>query len=251
MAVPAGPGYTGGYAPQPKVRFEALGEAWRIVQPNLGTWIGATLIMMVCVIGLNLILGLMAGRSGFGAVITILASWIVSFFFQCGMARMAIRQVRGERVEIGDLFSVTDVFAAVAIGAILYSLLTGIGFVLCIIPGLVMAGLLIAMPFLIVDQRMDAAGALSASMNAMKADLLMATLFIFVSGIIMVVSAIPCGLGLLFTVPMVYVAEALIYRDFFPAAGGYGGYPGGYASPAPPVGPTEPPVGPTEPPAQP
>jgi hypothetical protein len=242
MAVPGGPGYGAGFQPQPRVRFETLGEAWRIVQPNLGTWIGATIVAAICVIGLDLILGAAAGRSGPGNAVAALGSWIVGFFFQCGMARMAIRQVRGEPVQIGDLFSVTDVFGAVALGAILYSLLTFVGFILCIVPGIILTGLLMPMPFLIADRRMDAAAALSASLNAMKTDLLMAALFMFVAGIIIMLSALPCGIGLLFTIPMVSVAEALIYREFFPSAGGYtGGYTSGYPG-APPAGPSEPPA---------
>jgi hypothetical protein len=248
MATPGGPAYTGGYAPQPKVRFETLGEAWRILQSNIGTWVGATVIMLVCVVGLNLVLRIIAGHSMGAQGVATVGSWIISFFFQCGMARMAVRQVRGEQVQVGDLFSVTDVIGAVALGAVLYSLLTMIGFVLCILPGIILSGLLLLMPFLIADQRMDAAAALSSSMNAMKTDLLMAVLFIFVAGIIVLVSAIPCGLGTLVTIPMVFVAEALIYRDFFPAAGGYSGGPGAYAPPYAPAATVEP-TPPAAPPA--
>jgi uncharacterized membrane protein len=159
---------------------------------------------------------------------------------------MAVRQVRGERVEIGDLFSVTDVIGNVAIGAILYSLLTGVGLILCIVPGLILLGLLIPFAFLISDRRMDAAGALNASLNTMKTDLLMATVFVFVCGIILLLTGLfTCGLGLLVTVPIVYVAEAIIYREFFPDSGDYAvnQEQPPYAVP-PTTGPSEPPVQP-------
>ncbi len=241
MAVPGGPGYPGGYAPQPKVRLEVFGEAWKLVQPNLGTWIGATIVYLVCIIAVNVVVGVVAGRSMAGNGIGSLLGSIVGFFLQCGMSRMAIKQVRGERVEIADMFSVTDVIGSIVIGSILYSLLTLIGLVLCILPGLVLIGLLMFMPLFIVDQRMDATTALSTSINALKTDVLMATLFVFVAGILVVVSAIPCGIGLLFTVPVYFVSIALLYRDFFPSGGPT--YPGvGPVYSAPPTEPGEPPV---------
>ncbi|HEX5323093.1 MAG TPA: hypothetical protein VFW40_04850, partial [Capsulimonadaceae bacterium] len=54
---------------------------------------------------------------------------------------------------------------------------------------------------------------LSRSWNAMKGSWFMAALFMLVLAIIALLSAIPCLLGLLATVPMFMIIASLMYRD--------------------------------------
>jgi len=230
MPPPIVPGYT----PRPQVRFEVIGEAWRLVQQQMGVWIAATLLCGLIVIGMIVVIFLIMGASliptimqGDGArgpslsalsgpiILILILLTVVGAVLSGGMFRMATRQVRGEQIAVGDLFSVSDVFGPLVIVSVIAATADQIGNRLCLLPGLAIHTLwLLAIP-IVVDQRLDAIAALRASWMAMKTDFWMGLLFWIVMIILMVISAIPCGLGILVTSPLYFVAVSLIYRDFF------------------------------------
>jgi len=150
------------------------------------------------------------------------------------------------------------------IGAsILIGIGTQIGAMLCIIPGLILAGLWMLTLPLIVDKKMGVIEAMSASFNALKSDMLTATLFYLVLSLVAAIGALLCGVGALFTYPLFPLAIAIVYRDFFlggntggptlnmplPPQSAYGSQPGGYPPPPstpggyPPPPPPPPPGG--------
>ena len=57
--------------------------------------------------------------------------------------------------------------------------------------------------------------ALKASWNALKTDLLNTVLLVFVLGLAAAAGFLGCGVGLLFTYPLLPLGYALLYRDFF------------------------------------
>lgn len=48
-----------GYVPQPRIRFEAIGEGWRLFTEQIGTWVAAVLIYVVIVGGVSVVLNLL------------------------------------------------------------------------------------------------------------------------------------------------------------------------------------------------
>jgi hypothetical protein len=253
----AGPYQQPGYSGQPQVRFDAIGEAWRLFQAQMGAWIPAVLvyfvIMMVLSFVINSVTGVTAGRGGppssgnpfavFGPMMFIsgIIQWVLSTFFMGGLFRMATNQLRGQPISIGDMFSVSDVLPALLVGSLLVGLAAGIGMLFCVIPGLVIAGLLMFTIPLIVDKRLGATEAMSLSWNTLKGQALMATVFYFVVAIIGGLGAMLCGIGLLFTFPLFILSVAVLYRDFFmgqTTAGPAVSPPGAY--PPPPI--PEPPM---------
>jgi hypothetical protein len=226
----------------PRIRFEAIGEAWGLFAANMGTWIAATLIFFLIE---SVILGglafflmadifrqMMSGNPqppvlgllgvGVGLILT-------QALFMGGFLRMGIRQARGEPIGVGDLFSATDVY-----GKLLgYFVLAGLpGMLVNCIPGLallavpvswvVTGALLFAAP-LIVDRRLGTIEAITTSWEVVRPQLLMAILFAIVTQLIMGVGALACGVGLLFTIPWSILATVVLYRDFFIAQGAEGG----------------------------
>ncbi|HLK56712.1 MAG TPA: hypothetical protein VKU00_09115 [Chthonomonadaceae bacterium] len=230
------------YRMAPKVRFEAIGEAWQLFSQQMGTWILALLIFLAIYfaiyIGIYVVLmvgifgtlmatgGSASGQHGgdpsamlgvlfLGYSILALVILALVSYFTAGMLRMAIRQVRGEPIGIGDLFSGGDAFLPVLGATLLVGLATGIGGMLLVIPGFIVAGLFFLTIPLIVDRKMGVIEAMTASWNALKSDWLMATLFAFVLPLIAGLGALACGFGMLFTMPLLYLGMAVVYRDFF------------------------------------
>jgi len=258
-------GPTGGYAPPGRVNFGWIGEAFDLFKANTGVWIVATLLSLVPVI-LSFIIGAIYGAGtalsgnagqlpapnpadpaaaftraltgglppGLSAVIRIVTAVYTAWLY-AGVYQAAVKQVRGEAISTGDLFSGGPLMWKMLGFNIVYSFAVGIGTLLCIVPGLLLAGLLFLGYALIADGE-TVGNAISRSMDAMKRDMWNAAAFVFVMGLLLIVSAIPCGLGLFVTLPIFFLTGALAYRDMIgmPGSGApaspYGAVPYGAAN---------------------
>lgn len=245
---------TGTYAPLsgPRIRFEAIGEAWSELMRNLGTWIVAMLLTLIVLYGVGIIgyfvvliplfltqgsdVGVVAYFGGMAVFCLVMLALMGAFYG--GLYRMAIRQARGEMPVASDLFQSFDLAPRMIAVHILIAILTTIGFFLCIIPGFIVLGLTFLAYAIVADQNVGAVDAIRMSWEALKKDALMAILFALVITILSQIGVYACFVGALFTMPLLFLGHAIVYRDFFPER-----------FPVAPSGP--PPVPPTEPPAQP
>jgi uncharacterized membrane protein len=262
------PGSTGSRT----VRFEVIGEAWRLFSANMANWVISLLVMLIVigavyVIGMLILfpmlgLGAMMGMAGgegaaaagslIGMMIGILLMMVlmaaVYGFLGAGLFRMAVSEVRGRKAQVGDLFAATDVIVPMILAAVLIGILTTIGSWLCIIPAFIVGGMTMLTYPLIVDQKMGVVDALTTSFNTLKRDILMATLLYLVLIILAAVGGMLCGIGALFTTPLIFLSIALVYRDFFPEQFAATGPLDPMAPP--PAGPppaAPPPAGPSQP----
>jgi ABC-type dipeptide/oligopeptide/nickel transport system permease component len=142
----------GGYPPppsRPRIRFEAIGEAWGLFQRDAATWIISVIIYFAIIFVAGAIIGVATGVTGevvsrtggpggisaiampAFSLVQILARiviFILSTFLLSGMYRMAIKSLRNEQINVADMFSVGDVLPACLLAALIVGLLTGIGF---------------------------------------------------------------------------------------------------------------------------
>jgi uncharacterized membrane protein len=251
------------------VRFDAISEAWTLFQQQIGTWVVTILIFLVLTVivvyggmfAMFIAVGgiaISAKESATGVsqpmppifplfmIIWFLAVVTWSVVAQGGLFRMAIKQVRGEAISPVDLFTTVDVLPSLLGAGLMIGIASGIASLFCIIPGFIVGGLLMLAIPLIVDKRAGAFDAMSQSWSALKDDMAMSALFHFILPLTASIGVIGCGIGLFFTLPLLPLSIAVIYRDFFlsPApyqTGPYTPPPGGYAPqvqyPPPPAGP--------------
>ena len=156
-------------------------------------------------------------------------------FFTVGMHRMAVKQMRGQMISVGDLFSGSDGFPAV-LGASILMGLAMIPAVLTIVGPYVLAGLWMLTIPLIIDQRIGAIEAMRRSWHALKGQWVMAALFYFVVAIIAGCGIYACGVGVLFSYPLLFLIHTIVYSDFFNPPGMYPG-PNSYTDVSYPVSP--------------
>ena len=77
-----------------------------------------------------------------------------------------LKSVRGERVEIRDMFVVFQHnYWNAVVANIVVKIIVGLGFVMLIVPGIIFACRLAFVPYLVVDRNMDVMEALSVSWN--------------------------------------------------------------------------------------
>ncbi|MBW3635332.1 MAG: hypothetical protein KY445_02555 [Armatimonadetes bacterium] len=205
-----------------EISFDSISEAWKYLQPNLGPWIGATLVYALITAALSVLQTRLSppdanGIPQLGAAywLTTLVSFVVGQFLIGGLIRMAIATVRTGRADFGLVFSAFDVLPALIGAGILTTIASFFGFLLCIVPGLLLLGLFLFVTPLIVDQRKGALDAMSTSFNTLKPHMWMALLYLLVIGLLAGAGVLACGVGVLVTLPLALLAIAVTYRDFF------------------------------------
>lgn len=143
----------------------------------------------------------------------------LSVFVMGGAYRAAFKQLRGGRVEFRDLFSARDCFWRLLGASIIHSLLVGVGMLLCIIPGFIVAGLMFFTLPLIVERDLGVFEAMSASRDVAQRNLFKFTLFAILVQIIASIGSQACYVGLLATWPLMFTISAVAFRDCFGVEG--------------------------------
>jgi uncharacterized membrane protein len=233
-------GYGQGYPAYPgpvrrEVRFDAINEAWDLFRQEMGTWILAVLVALALItvvtifcfaalalagaVAIGTLPAIDTGEAAMGVLVGYafvgVIMWAVTAYATCGLLHLAIKQVRGQPISVSDLFGVASSLPSTMLTLLIVGMATGIAGIFCYVPGLIVAGLLMLALPLVVDARYSPTQACSASWDALKQDWLKAACFNFVLSLVVSVGALACGIGLLFTVPLFYLAIAIVYRDFF------------------------------------
>lgn len=98
----------------------------------------------------------------------------------------------------------------------LIGIFTAIASFFCLIPYFLVKALYLFPLLLIVDRKLGAWAALEASRRAVQRSWLGFTGFVLVTAGIVILGAIPCGMGLIIAYPVVWCATAFAYRELWP-----------------------------------
>ena len=256
MSLPPPPQHPYGqpYGQPPRVKFEVLNEAWFLFKQQSGVWIGAVCIALAAAVVLYIAMFVamfaVAGPDALntpgskltdhqaGVMLIVMgtvgvAGWVLMNLILAGLYNMAIRHVRGEVISVSDMFSVTSMLPNILLSSILTGLAMVAGAILCIFPYYIVNGMLMFTLPLIVDQRLGAIEAMNKSWDALKSDMWMATLFMFIMPMVASLGVMACGIGVVVTMPLYLLAIAITYRNFFipQPPPPYGYPPAGYPQP--------------------
>ena len=242
-----------GYQPAGRVNFGWIGESFELFKLNAGVWVLAVLAYFFVPAIIGFIIGAAFGaanavagsaarpggsllNNGLPIGLNLLIqgiSLVYRAFISGGLYHMAVKQVRGEPISAADLFGGGRYFVPMLVFSILYGLAVFTGFLLLIVPGLLVVSLMIP-AYAMIGDGVGFSEAISRSIDGMKRDMWNGVAFMFVMGLILLVSAIPCGLGLFVTYPMFWLVSALAYRDMV-GMPSLGQAAPGYGAPAPGV----------------
>jgi uncharacterized membrane protein len=231
-------GYGPGALGEPKlsgrrVSFDAISEAFDLLKAKLGTWFLISLVYLIASGGISFAVSmglslaqvaLLAGAQddltrGVITVVFFLANMLISLvlgaFFTGGMYLAALKQVRGERFGVEDLFGASAVLLPLVVAQLLVILATYAGLICLIIPGIYVAvRLLLTIP-LVVDRGLSATDAMKWSWRALQGQVFMMFAVYLCAAILSFLGVLLCCVGLLFTMPITYLTAAVIYRDLF------------------------------------
>ena len=184
----------------------ALSRGWALVSSNLMVLAGATVLGWLVTVGL--------------AFVPILG-WIVGFVLLGGLDYMFLRRIRGEEVQIGDVFAGFNLaLLNLTMAGLVKWLLTMIGLGLCIVPGIYLAvGYVFALP-LAIDKKMEFWTAMEVSRRVVHEHWWSMFALVIVLALVAFAGFLLCGVGAVISIPVASAALMYVYEDLFgtPAA---------------------------------
>lgn len=179
----------------------AISRGWALVRDNLLELVGATLLGWLITIGL--------------AAVPVLG-WIIGFVLLGGLDYMFLRRIRGEDVQIGDVFAgFNRAFLDLTMAGLVKWMLTTLGLLLCIVPGIYLAvGYVFALP-LVIDKKMDFWTAMEVSRRVVHEHWWSMFALVIVLCLVALAGFLLCVIGALISVPVASAALMYVYEDLF------------------------------------
>jgi hypothetical protein len=194
---------------------DVMREAWAMTAGMKGAfWGGAILLylayMLVAVAGAILF----KSSGALSMVFNVLLGAAAPTLF-LGLVAMGLRRAAGLPVAFETAFGSFHMAAPAFIAGLLTTLLTYLGFILLILPGIYLAiAYCMTMP-LIVDRKLRPWLALETSRRAVTKRWFQYFGLLFMVGLLVFISAIPLGIGLIWSAPWAINVVGVAYRRTF------------------------------------
>ena len=174
-----------------------IGEGWGLVKQVLWPMIGFLFLA-----------GLIFGVT-FGIAL------IVAAPLMAGMMIVPLRTLKGRPQPFGAFFHGFRAFLPLFLYSLVAGFLIQVGMYIILIPGLYLATAWCWANLLIIDRGMEFWPAMAASMKVVNKNFWGTLGWLFVSGLVMSLGYLACGLGLLVTIPWFVCMQIVAYRDIF------------------------------------
>jgi len=204
-----------------------VSRAWELVKSRFWLTVGAAAIVY-------LLVGALAGIPILGTIAVLLLTYVL----EGGLKWMFLRLVRGENAELGDAFAgFNQCFKPLMLLSLVAQLLAGVGFLLCILPGIYLTVCWFGFaPLLVMDKKLDFWPAMELSRKVVTKHWWSFLCLGIVNFLILLAGLFACCVGVFVAMPIVAATWVYAYVDIF----------GRTAQPTPPA--PLPPPAPTPPP---
>lgn len=227
-----------GYPPQsPSYNVgDGLSWAWNKFTKNAVPLIVAALVLGLIVIGLQALINVVQAlvspgdtsyvsdsdgfsfsytATGPAGVLVAIIGWFLSLIVTAAIQSAFLGGIldiaNGQEVSIGSFFRPRNI-GNVIIAGLLVGIITTIGFVLCILPGIAASIFLMFTVIAVLDRNMSPVDGLKSSFQTGKANFGGVLLTWLAAVVLVVVGAVLCGVGLLVTVPVTALLLVYAYR---------------------------------------
>lgn len=225
-APPGGPGY--GAPAEPVVSIGAAfnyavakfqANAREILIAGAIGWLGVLVLSLVSYLvvwigilgaGEGLDSGTMLFFIGFplAALVPLVGNWL----FQMVIIRGSLMIVNGQTpLDLKRMFSAEQV-GSFLLGALLVSVLTCVGFVMCIIPGVIFLFFSAYWGYFLIGKQLSPVDSIKASFSFVNKNLGTLLLLFLACLIVYWLGALVCSLGLVIAVPLVVIAQGFMWR---------------------------------------
>lgn len=185
---------------------DCFSRGWQLVKKNFWLTVGATAVLLVLSFGLASI-----------PIVGPLADLMLAFVLWGGLDWMFLKLVRGQAADMNDAFAGFNLaFVPLMLASIVVQLLTAVGFVLCILPGIY---LFVAWwgftSLLILDKKLDFWSAMELSRKVVHRHWWQVFGLAIVIMLLSLAGALALLVGLFFTTPIAIAASVYAYEDIF------------------------------------
>lgn len=202
---------------------DVLGEAWHKVKGMKGTLVVAAIIYAVAVNLLSFVIAFVLGLLGLihdsePSVLQILVSVLAGalcYPLLAGLNMIGIRRAADQPATINELFAYFGLFVPLLVTGLAITVLTYLGLILLVLPGIYLGvSYALAIP-LVVERGLSPWQAMEASRKAIGQHWFKVFGLFLALGLIMLLSAIPLLIGLVWTLPLAFIAIGVLYRTIF------------------------------------
>jgi hypothetical protein len=180
-----------------------LSRAWALVKSDFWPIVGITALVLLII-----------GASGAVYVGIIVDGPLIG-----GLYFYYLKRIRGQFADLSDAFSGFSLFLPLFLGYLVSLLLTGVGFVCLILPGIyLIVAWMYALP-LIIDKKIDFWPAMELSRKVISRHWWNFFGFMIVSMLINVLGCLACCIGVFVSAPVTMIAMMYAYEDIFRASG--------------------------------
>jgi hypothetical protein len=207
-AAPAGPVDPKAYAADliaraPKLLIgDTIGRSWELLKANFWPLVGVTFLIVVIQGVLNAI-----------PFLGIVTSLLLTGVFYGGLYCYYLRRIRGQPTELGDAFAgFTLAFVPLMLGGLVVGLLTCVGLICLIIPGIYLS---VAWCFtfpLIIDQKLEFWTAMEVSRRVVTAQWWRVFGLAILAFLVSLLGVLACGIGVFATLPIGFGAITIAYE---------------------------------------
>lgn len=240
---PAGPPHIPQGPPQPWEIGEVLKAAWELYKIH---WVTLTFgYVLVAIVGSvpGQVPGVLVqagvvepNSTEYWAIYTpfALVGWLIGEFFGAGFVLTILNAMRTGQASIGDFFRAGSRFLPYLGMSFLRMIGMVIGLLLLIVPGVVFGLGISLAPYYVIEQHKGPIEALSASWEATKGHKGNLFLLGIVEFFLVIAGMLACCVGLFVVIPVIAVAQAIVYTRLSGTAPPPGDAGGGYGAPPPP-----------------
>lgn len=152
---------------------------------------------------------------GAGQIVVLILGYLVliavGFYAQAAFLTGSLEIADGKPVTVGSFFRPRNL-GPVILAALLVGLLTWIGNLLCVIPGLIFAFLAMFTLAFVIDRSLAPVDALKASIATVRSNIGGALLSFLVQALVILVGYVACGVGLIVAAPVALLIQTYTYR---------------------------------------
>ena len=212
---------SGGPITPTAVGFEEIWiPAWQCWKANMG-------LMVACVatvFGVQLVFGIISNIAvavfsqmgsevalALGLLLIYVFGMAAQIFVNLGFNKICLKLLRRQQTGYGELFSAGDVLLPALGATMLFSLMHGLGFVLLIIPGIIIGLLFWTYQYLILEKRTGAIESFSVAYKLGRSNMLTGFVLFVVAIGLAILGLLMCYVGILFTAGLIQMLCAAAY----------------------------------------
>ncbi len=196
-----------------------LKEAFARTDGVKGYFAGAMIIYVVIAFITNSLLEVVFPQEGstINTLVSSLLSMPVTLPILIGITFLGIKQARNQEIQITSIFDYFSFLLPIILAYLATTALIAFGFVLLIIPGVYLAISYTFVYPLVVEKGLGTWEAMELSRKTITKQWFKFFGLALTTGVILVLSVIPLGVGLIWSVPMIYISYGLLYSHIFDA----------------------------------